>query len=198
MNTTGESWQDADDPSDEKRRMLITTSAIGATAAVGATYPLVQTMTPSERARAFGAPVEVSLTSLRPGQLVTETWRGKPIWILNRSKSMLDSLSENALALVDPYSSNSQQPDYASNDYRSIQPEYFVAVAICTHLGCIPSYRPEPGDTSFADDWPGGFFCPCHGSKFDLAGRVYKNVPAPTNLEIPPYRFNSALSIVVG
>jgi len=198
MSTTGESWQESDDLSDEKRRMLITTSAVGATAAIGASYPFVQTMKPSQRARAFGAPVEVSLAALQPGQLLTETWRGKPIWILNRSTSMLDSLVKSEPSLVDPSSNNSQQPSYASNDYRSIRPEYFVAIAICTHLGCIPSFRPDPGESSFAMDWPGGFFCPCHGSKFDLAGRVYKNVPAPTNLEIPPYRFDSALSIVVG
>ena len=181
------------------RRKLLTqaTVAAGGLALVGASTPFIASLAPSARARSAGAPVEASFEQLVPGELRTEVWRGKPVWILRRSKEMLASLESDRSFLTDPDSTErSQQPDYVRNPGRALRPELFVAVGLCTHLGCIPTYMPEPG--SVQSDWPGGFYCPCHGSKFDLAGRVSKGSPAPTNLVIPPYRFEGDERLVIG
>jgi len=187
------------DGPDLKRRALLTqaTAAAGGLALAGASVPFVASMLPSERARAFGAPIAVDVKALAPGELKTVAWRGKPVWILRRTKAMLASLDSDTGLLADPESQvTTQQPDYARNESRAIRPEIFVCIGLCTHLGCIPNYFPEPG--SIQADWPGGFYCPCHGSKFDLAGRVFKSVPAPTNLVIPPYAYTGAASVLIG
>ena len=184
---------------DPKRRELLerATAAAGGLALAAAAVPFAASLYPSERARALGAPVEAGFGAMAPGALATVEWRGRPVWLLRRSPEMLASLESVRGALSDPDSQvASQQPEYARNPGRSIRPELFVSVSLCTHLGCIPSFRPEPG--SEGPGWPGGFFCPCHGSKFDLAGRVYKGSPAPTNLVIPPYRFVSQDRLVIG
>jgi ubiquinol-cytochrome c reductase iron-sulfur subunit len=187
---------------DPTRRRLLTiiTSGLGAIGAAFAATPFVRSMLPSARAKAAGAPVEIDISRLEPGQLRTEEWRGKPVWILYRTPEMIDSLKHDQALLSDPESKvSSQQPEYAQNDTRSIKPEILVLVGICTHLGCSPDKRLAAGDESgLGDEWPGGFFCPCHGSKFDLAGRVFKNVPAPTNLVVPPHSFPARNRIVIG
>ncbi len=186
-------------PEDAARRRTLVklTAAAGGLATAGAAVPFIASLGPSERAKAAGAPVEVGIGDLKPGELSTIEWRGKPVWILRRTPDMLKRLSTAERFLIDPRSEvSSQQPEYAKNPTRSIQPETLVTVALCTHLGCIPSYYPEPD--SLQPGWPGGFYCPCHGSKFDLAGRVYRGSPAPTNLVIPPYRFVSDAKVVVG
>ena len=174
---------------DKKRRRLLTqgVGVIGAAGAAAMVIPLVSSMAPSERAKAAGAPVEVDISKLEPGQRVIVEWRGKPVWVLNRTPELLDGLKTVEGNLRDTESDDSDQPDYAKNEFRSRKPEILVMVGICTHLGCSPSYRPEVAPADLGDDWQGGFFCPCHGSKFDISGRVYKGVPAPTNLEVPPY-----------
>jgi len=187
------------DPPDPRRRevLLQATAATGGLALAAASIPFVASFLPSERARAQGAPVEADVSALVPGALATVEWRGKPVWLLRRTPDMLARLQSVRGALSDPDSAvASQQPEYARNSGRSIRPDLFVTVSLCTHLGCIPSYAPEPG--SLQPDWPGGFYCPCHGSKLDLAGRVYKGSPAPTNLVIPPYRFVSQERLVIG
>jgi ubiquinol-cytochrome c reductase iron-sulfur subunit len=169
-----------------RRRFLVTaTSAVGGIGAVAAAVPFVISMQPSERAKAAGAPVEVDISKLEPGQKLDVEWRGKVVWIIDRSKAMMDSLKTFDDKVADPQSKNKQQPDYAKNEFRSreTRPEVLVLVGICTHLGCSPSFRPEVQPNSE------GFFCPCHGSKFDYAGRVFKGVPAPINLEVPPYKY---------
>jgi ubiquinol-cytochrome c reductase iron-sulfur subunit len=182
-----------------KRKFLIAaTSAVGGVAAAGVAMPLVMSMLPSARAKAAGAPVEVDISKIEPGMLLTVEWRGKPVWVVNRTKEMLDSLAKLEDQLADPKSEMPQQPDYCKNENRSIKPEYLVAVGICTHLGCSPTYRKEVGAADLGADWPGGFFCPCHGSRFDLAARVYKGVPAPTNLVIPPHQYLSDAKLLIG
>ncbi|MDO8706249.1 MAG: ubiquinol-cytochrome c reductase iron-sulfur subunit [Sulfuricaulis sp.] len=183
-----------------RRRLLAITSGLGLVGTAFAATPFVLSMMPSARAKASGAPVEVDIGKVEPGQLLTVEWRGKPVWILRRTPEMLKTLKEDENFLADPKSSvDSQQPSYAQNIARSIKPEYLVLVGICTHLGCSPAQRLEAGAVSgLGDQWPGGFFCPCHGSKFDLSGRVYKNVPAPTNLEVPPYTYMSDTRIIIG
>ena len=183
-----------------KRRFLVAaTSVMGGVAGVAVAVPFVLSMTPSARARAAGAPVEVDISKVEPGMMITIEWRGKPVWIVHRTPEMLASLPNNDAAVADPKSSAPMQPDYAKNEARSIKPEYLVLVGICTHLGCVPSQKLTAGvDNGMGSDWPGGFFCPCHGSKFDLAGRVFKGVPAPTNLEVPPYAYLSATRLIVG
>lgn len=192
----------SEEGADPRRRrfLLITTTGIGLVGTGFAAAPFVLSMTPSARARAAGAPVEVDISKLEPGQLLTVEWRGKPVWILRRTPEMLKSLSGLADKLADPHSEVSeQQPPYARNEHRSIKPEYLVLIGICTHLGCSPDKRLEAGAASgLGPDWPGGFFCPCHGSKFDLAGRVWKNVPAPTNLVVPPHTYVSNTRILIG
>jgi ubiquinol-cytochrome c reductase iron-sulfur subunit len=156
---------------------------------------------PSERAKAAGAPVEVDIAALKPGEKVTVEWRGKPVWILRRTPEMLESLKKTDALVADPKSSRKAYPtpDYARNEYRSIKPEVWVGVGICTHLGCSPTDKLQAGpQPSLPDDWQGGFLCPCHGSTFDLAGRVYKNKPAPDNLEVPPYKYLSDTRLLIG
>jgi len=182
-----------------RRRFLqVAAAAVGGTGLAAAAVPLVRSMGPSEAAKAAGAPVEVDVGDLNPGALVTVEWRGRPVWILHRTPRMLSLLDEHKDQLVDPNSTQPQQPAYASNPTRSIKPPYFVAVGICTHLGCIPVFRPDLAGAELGTNWHGGFYCPCHGSKFDLAGRVYKDVPAPSNLEIPPHTYLSDTRLLVG
>ncbi len=182
-----------------RRRLLVATAAAGGVAGVAAAVPFVASMLPSERAKAAGAPVEVDISKLAPGQMMTVEWRGKPVWIINRTKEMLDGLAKIADQLADPKSDKKMQPDYAKNDTRSIKPEILVAVGICTHLGCSPTDKFKTGAESGIDpNWPGGFICPCHGSTFDLAGRVYKSKPAPDNLEVPPHMYLGETKLVIG
>ena len=183
----------------ERRTWLIASGAAGSAALVATAVPFVSSMAPSERARALGAAVEVDLSNLPPGGMKTVEWRGKPVWILRRTPEMLALLASRTAELADPESARDQQPDYARNATRSIHPEVFVAVGICTHLGCSPTEVPAgSGNPSVGEGWQGGFFCPCHGSTFDLAGRVFKNKPAPTNLEVPPHRYVGAATLVIG
>ncbi|MBZ4202267.1 MAG: ubiquinol-cytochrome c reductase iron-sulfur subunit [Methylovulum sp.] len=182
-----------------KRQFL--TSALTVVGAVGTGYlaiPFLAQMRPSVKALAAGAPVEIDISKIEPGQLIRVAWRGKPVWILNRTPAVLEKLKTLEGDLADPNSNNSLQPEESKNSVRSIKPEIFVAVGLCTHLGCSPTFRPEIAPNDLGDKWQGGFFCPCHGSWFDLAGRVYQGVPAPTNLEIPPYRYLSDNLIIVG
>lgn len=183
-----------------KRRFLIAaTTAVGGVAAVATAIPFVVSMMPSQRAKAAGAPVEVDISKVEPGMILSVEWRGKPVWIVNRTKEMLGLMAKIDDKLVDPKSEVMQQPEYAKNATRSIKPDFLIAVGICTHLGCSPSEKMKAGSVGgMGDDWPGGFFCPCHGSKFDLAGRVFKGVPAPTNLEIPPHKYLSDSRILIG
>jgi len=182
-----------------RRRMLVTgASVVGGLGAVALAAPMVASMSPSERAKAAGAPVEADISKLEPGRRLTVEWRGKPVWIVNRTPEALEGLEKVAGQLSDPDSKVPQQPDYAQNATRSIKPELLVMVGICTHLGCSPTYRPEVAAADLGADWLGGFFCPCHGSKFDFAGRVYAGVPAPTNMEIPPHQYISDTLIKIG
>ena len=183
-----------------RRRLLMLTTGLGAVGAGFAAIPFVASMLPSARAKAAGAPIEIDISRLESGQLLTIEWRGKPVWILRRSPDMLKSLTQVEPQLADPQSVvDTQQPAYAKNPSRSIKPEVLVLVGICTHLGCSPDKRLAAGSASnLGEDWPGGFFCPCHGSKFDLAGRVFKNVPAPTNLEVPKHTYLSDTRLMIG
>jgi ubiquinol-cytochrome c reductase iron-sulfur subunit len=184
-------------PDPERRVLLTATAAVSGLAIAGASYPFLISLGPSERARALGAPVEAGVGGFAPGELHTVIWRGKPVWVLPRTQQMLASLRADRRFLSDPDSSvTSQQPDYARNEARALRPELFVCVGLCTHLGCVPTYVPEPGKLD--REWPGGFYCPCHGSKFDLAGRVFKGSPAPTNLVIPPLHYATDTRIVIG
>ncbi|MDL2336922.1 MAG: ubiquinol-cytochrome c reductase iron-sulfur subunit [Pseudomonadota bacterium] len=186
-------------PDADRRTWILATAAAGGVAAVATAVPFVATLTPSERARALGASVEVDIADLLPGAMKTVEWRGKPVWVVRRTPEMLAALQGHDAQLVDPQSLRDQQPAYAKNPARAIHPEVFVAVGICTHLGCSPSNAPQGGNNpSLPADWPGGFFCPCHGSTFDGAGRVFKNKPAPTNLEIPAHRYASDTRILIG
>lgn len=182
-----------------RRRVLVAaTGVVGAVGAGFALVPFVASMNPSARARAAGAPVEADIANLEPGGLLRVKWRGKPIWIVHRTPEMLASLSRNDRNLVDPTSEVAQQPEYCRNATRSIKPVYLVAIGICTHLGCSPIYRPEVAPDDMGPDWTGGFFCPCHGSRFDLAARVFKNVPAPTNLVIPKHTYLDETTLLIG
>jgi ubiquinol-cytochrome c reductase iron-sulfur subunit len=185
-----------------RRRFLIgATSALGAAGVAAVAVPFVMSMLPSARAKAAGGPIEVDATKLEPGMMMTAEWRGKPIWIINRTPEMIAQLAKNGERLRDPLSESSDQPDYCRNPTRSRaeQPNMLVAVGICTHLGCSPQDRMKAGNVAgMGDDWPGGFFCPCHGSKFDLAVRVFKNVPAPLNLVIPPHMYLASGRLLVG
>ena len=182
-----------------KRRFLLgATTAVGTVGVIASAVPFAMSFWPSERAKAAGAPVEIDISKLEPGQKINAEWRGKVVWVLNRTKAMLDTIPKLDSQVADPKSQVDHQPPYAKNEFRSLKPEIFVAVGICTHLGCSPIFRPEIAPGDLGADWLGGFFCPCHQSKFDLAGRVYKGVPAPTNLVIPPYKFLSDTKIVIG
>jgi len=183
-----------------RRRFLIAaTSVVGGAGAVAVAVPFVSSMMPSARAKAAGAPVEIDISAVEPGQRVTAEWRGKPIWVVRRTEEMLKNLPTLDGNLRDPNSEvASQQPSYAQNPDRSIKPEYAVLIGICTHLGCSPTFRPELAPADLGADWKGGFFCPCHGSRFDLAGRVFQSVPAPTNLVVPPHRYIGESTILIG
>ena len=189
-------------PSDPSRRFWVTTAcAVGGVAGVATAVPFVGSFAPSAKARAAGAPVEVDISTLAPGEMRTVEWRGNPIWVLHRTEAQLAALASNDPNLADPYSERPGfTPAFAKNEYRSLRPEIFVCIGICTHLGCSPSSRFETGaQPGLPSDWNGGFFCPCHGSTFDLAGRVFKNKPAPDNLEIPPYNFTpDGTRVIVG
>lgn len=183
----------------ERRAWLVTTAAAGGVAAMATAVPLVSSLAPSERAKALGAPVEVDIADLAPGATKTVEWRGKPVWIVRRTPEMLAALEQHDARLADPQSARSEQPADARNAARSIRPDVFVAVGICTHLGCSPTaVAAGGGNPSVGEDWPGGFFCPCHGSTFDGAGRVFRNKPAPTNLEIPPHRYVGDTRLLIG
>ncbi len=185
----------------KRRRFLITsTTVVGAIGTGVISIPFIASMSPSARARSAGAPVIVDISKLAFNQQITVEWRGQPVWILRRSEDMIKRLKQKSLLdrLRDPNSTVKQQPDYAKNEFRAIKSEYLVVVGICTHLGCVPTFRPELAPADLGVQWPGGYFCPCHGSKFDLAGRVFKGVPAPTNLVIPPYHFMSDTIIKIG
>ncbi len=188
------------DDVDENKRNFLTKTA-GVVGAIGAAYvavPFIASMEPSEKAQALGAPVEVDISTIQPGELLRVMWRGKPVWILKRTPEVLSALPSLDDQLRDPLSKESDQPASIQNELRAIRPDVFVAIGICTHLGCSPLYRPEVAPPDLGKNWPGGFFCPCHGSRFDLAGRVFKGVPAPKNLEIPPHRYISDARIVIG
>lgn len=183
----------------KKRRFLTAaTSVVGAVGVGFALVPFIASMQPSAKARALGAPAEADLSKLEPGQMLRVKWRGQPVWVVYRTPENLKDLEGLTGELLDPNSEAPQQPPYCKNPHRSRKPQFLVAVGICTHLGCSPTYRPEVAPADLGPAWKGGFFCPCHGSRFDLAGRVYKGVPAPSNLVIPPHRFLSDTLILVG
>ncbi|UJP04531.1 MAG: ubiquinol-cytochrome c reductase iron-sulfur subunit [Nitrosomonas sp.] len=182
-----------------RRKFLVAvTSMAGGVAGAAIATPFLLSMMPSERAKAAGAPVEVDISKLEPGMLLMVEWRGKVVWVLNRTQEMLASLEKVEPQLADPDSDKKQQPDYAKNRTRSIKPEILVAEGVCTHLGCSPVFRKDIAPADLGSDWLGGFFCPCHGSKFDLAGRVYKIVPAPTNMVVPPHVYLSDTRLLIG
>jgi len=184
---------------DKKRRnLVVATSVVGGVAGVAAALPFAASMLPSDRARAAGAPVEVDLSKLAPGEMAVIEWRGKPVWVIKRTKEMLDSLKAVTGKLTDPASKSSEQPKYAENEYRSQKPELMVMEGVCTHLGCSPQLKGADAKAEMGGDWAGGFYCPCHGSKFDLAGRVFRGAPAPTNLKVPPYTIVSDTTLLIG
>lgn len=187
-------------PSDARRRKLLVeaTSVVGGIGLLTAAYPFVATLEPSERAKAQGGPVNVDVSALGPGELQIVAWRGKPVWLMRRTDAMVQALQRADPNLVDPLSKRSEQPADCSNATRSIKPELFVAVGICTHLGCSPVLRLNDAALNAELNAPGGFFCPCHGSRFDLAGRVVKDVPAPINLEVPTHVYTSATALRIG
>lgn len=185
-------------PSPGRRKFLtVTASVVGGVGVATAIAPFLSAWKPSKRALAAGSPVSVDISKMQYGQLITVEWRSLPIWILRRDKAQLDTLDRVTDLISDPGSEDSDQPVAAKNSYRSLNPEYLVLRGLCTHLGCVPLYRPDK-DLELGESWEGGFFCPCHGSKFDLAGRVYKGVPAPTNLPVPPYQFVDDKKILIG
>jgi ubiquinol-cytochrome c reductase iron-sulfur subunit len=181
-----------------RRFLTAATTVIGGVGVGFALVPFISSMSPSAKARAAGAPVRADISKIEPGQMIRVKWRGKPVWVVNRTQEMLDVLPTLDSQLRDPESLESEQPDYAKNEYRSIKPEYAVLIGICTHLGCSPTFRPDIAPADLGKDWKGGFFCPCHGSRFDLAGRVFKGVPAPLNLVVPPYRYLGATELLIG
>jgi ubiquinol-cytochrome c reductase iron-sulfur subunit len=188
-----------DDVDNSRRKFLLAaTTATGAVGAVFAVAPFIASWRPSERARALGAPAELDVSKLEPGQMTTVTWRKQPIYVVRRTPEMIASLGKNDGALKDPTSESSEQPQYAANEVRARNPEILVLVATCTHLGCLPKARFEAGIPELGADWPGGFFCPCHGSKFDMAGRVFEGSPASVNLRVPPYSFADERMLVIG
>jgi ubiquinol-cytochrome c reductase iron-sulfur subunit len=180
-----------------RRNLIVATSVAGGAASLGVALPFAASMLPSERAKAAGAPVEVDITRIAPGELAVIEWRGKPVWVIRRTKDMLDSLKAVGARLTDPDSKQSTQPDYAKNEVRSQNPEWMVMEGVCTHLGCSPQLKPADAKAEMGADWAGGFYCPCHGSKFDLAGRVFRGAPAPTNLVVPPYTLTEG-KLVIG
>ena len=185
---------------DQGRRRFLTTAAtvVGGVGAVAAAVPFVSNMNPSAKTKAIGAPVEVDISKLEPGDRMIQKWQGKPVWILRRTGEMLKDISSLNDKVSDPASDDSAQPDYAKNEFRAREDEFLVVIGICTHLGCSPSFVMKGEGDSIAADWKGGFFCPCHGSKFDLVGRVYSGVPAPTNLSVPPHYYESENVLIIG
>ena len=181
-----------------RRFRILATSGAGGVAALGVATPFVASFFPSEKAKAAGAAVEIDVSKIESGQMMTAEWQGKPIWVVNRTAQQLKDLKALDGAVSDPKSEVEQQPENCKNETRSIKPNIFVAIGICTHLGCSPTYRPDVAPADLGSAWKGGFFCPCHGSKFDMAGRVYKGVPAPTNLVVPPYKYLSDTTVLVG
>jgi ubiquinol-cytochrome c reductase iron-sulfur subunit len=181
-----------------RRNLVIATSVVGGAASVGAAVPFITSMWPSERAKAAGAPVEVDISAIAPGELKVFEWRGKPVWVIRRTPQMLESLQTVAAKLTDPASKDSLQPEYAANEHRSLKPDVMVMEGVCTHLGCSPQMKPAGAKAEMGGDWAGGFYCACHGSKFDLAGRVFRGAPAPTNLTVPPYTFLSESTLLIG
>jgi ubiquinol-cytochrome c reductase iron-sulfur subunit len=181
-----------------RRFLAVATSVTGAVGAVAVAIPFLSSWQPSARARAMGAPIEVDISKLEEGAMMRVIWRGKPVSILNRSPVMLERLENEQADLRDRDSEQAQQPPYAQNEFRSIKPEILVMISSCTHLGCVPINRFEVAPADLGPDWVGGFFCPCHGSKFDLSGRVFSGVPAPLNLEVPPYRFVGDSILLIG
>ncbi|MFH1873293.1 MAG: ubiquinol-cytochrome c reductase iron-sulfur subunit [Pseudomonadota bacterium] len=182
----------------KRRRLVLATTLAGGAGLAASALPFIASMTPSERARSAGAPVEADISRLEPGQLGTVEWRGKPVWILRRTPAIIDRLGSIEHLLLDPASTRGQQPAYCRNPLRSVRPEFWVAVALCTHLGCVPAVRKDVAPADLGPDWPGGFYCPCHGSKFDFAGRVFRNVPAPLNLEVPRHKYLSDAIVLLG
>jgi ubiquinol-cytochrome c reductase iron-sulfur subunit len=178
--------------------LTVATAVTGGVGVVAAAVPFVASFQPSARAQALGAPVQQDVSKIEPGALLRVEWRGRPVYLLHRTEHMLMQLEKAAPLLRDPKSEESIQPEYAMNEYRSIRPDLLVLVGVCTHLGCAPQPRFEVGPADLGPDWPGGFLCPCHGSKFDLAGRVFRDVPAPTNLTVPPYRYLNDSTILIG
>jgi ubiquinol-cytochrome c reductase iron-sulfur subunit len=193
-----DSFSIPDEMSGRRKFLVAVTSVAGGIAGVAIATPFMLSMMPSERAKAAGAPVEVDISKLEPGMLLMVEWRGKVVWILNRTPEMLETLAKVEGELADPNSEKPQQPEYAQNRTRSIKPEILVTEGVCTHLGCSPVFRKEIAPADLGPDWLGGFFCPCHGSKFDLAGRVYKSVPAPTNMVVPPHVYLSDSRLLIG
>jgi ubiquinol-cytochrome c reductase iron-sulfur subunit len=185
---------------DESRRkfLIAATAGTGAVGAILTAVPFVASWKPSESARAAGLPTEVDLSKMEPGQMTTHFWRKKQVYVVKRTPQMLELLSGHDGELKDPPSEKSEQPEYTKNPTRALRPEVFVAIGTCTHLGCLPKTRFTPGDATLSADWPGGFFCPCHGSKFDMAGRVFEGSPASVNLVIPPYSFDGENKLIIG
>ena len=197
---TGPDGSPGPDPQDLERRhaLVAATGVVGGIGIAAAALPFALSWLPSERAKAAGAPVEADITALAPGELQTVEWRGKPVWILRRTEAMLKALGTDDRQLSDPASEVPQQPEYCRNATRSIKPEYLISVGLCTHLGCVPTFRPEVAPADLGAGWHGGFYCPCHSSKFDLAGRVFSGVPAPTNLVIPEHAYLSESRLIIG
>jgi ubiquinol-cytochrome c reductase iron-sulfur subunit len=185
-------------PDKTRRNLVVATSVVGGAASLAAAVPFVVSMWPSERAKAAGAPVETDISGLAPGELAVIEWRGKPVWILRRTKEMIASLKTVEPRLTDPESKSSEQPKYANNEHRSAKPELMVMEGVCTHLGCSPQLKNAEAKAEMGGDWLGGFYCPCHGSKFDFAGRVFRGAPAPTNLKVPPYTLLSDNTLLIG
>ena len=181
-----------------RRNLIVATSAVAGAAGVGVAIPFAWSWWPSERAKAAGAPVVADISNIAPGELAVVEWRGKPVWIMRRTKEMLEAVKKVDDKVTDPKSEVPLQPEYAKNEYRSIKPEFLVLIGICTHLGCSPQQKSADAKGEMGADWAGGFLCPCHGSKFDLAGRVYKGAPAPVNLEVPPHSYVSDGTILIG
>lgn len=181
-----------------RRNLIVATSLVGGAAGAGAAIPFVASWWPSERAKAAGGPVEVDISRLEPGEMKIVEWRGKPVWVVRRTKEMLDSLKAVAARLTDPGSKDSMQPEYAKNDHRARNAEFMVMEGVCTHLGCSPELKGADAKAEMGGDWLGGFYCACHGSKFDFAGRVFKGAPAPLNLPVPPHAYLSATTLLIG
>ncbi len=181
-----------------RRNLIVATAAAGGAASLGAAVPFVWSMWPSERAKAAGAPVEVDISGMAPGELKIVEWRGKPVWVIRRTKEMLDTLKAVTAKLTDPSSRASEQPEFAKNEARALKPEFMVMEGVCTHLGCSPQLKGAEAKAEMGADWGGGFYCPCHGSKFDYAGRVFKGAPAPLNLPVPPHVYLSDATLVIG